>query len=717
MRERVLPALVAVVAVAGSAVAQETETRQPPEIAVSTSVVALQVVVTDGRGAGIGDLTREDFEVREDGKSRPIVAFEAIDASVPPALRAGRSPALAAVSRRQYVLLFDLSFSEPRGLVKARDAAIEFVDGLPAGDLVAVGTISVDSGARLLVNLTGDRRQVRSAVDSLGLGAFQRRPDPLRLALDLGADTVLSRERLTGAAGPPPPPEEGEGGPGRGQLEEWVRDSLIRYRHSEQEQYARQVTAYLESLQNFGQALDWVSGRKEVILLSSGFDPTPIMGADTQQQRESAEAVTFGRLWEVDSDAYFGSVEARGGLFDMVKDFAGSNSVIHTVDVSGLVAGGSANELAGESRPGAGREALAAIANASGGAFVHNTNDIAGALCQLAETTRRFYAMAFEPSPGGKPGQFRRIEVKVARRGTRVSYRSGYKVPDPADDANPLARQLRAAEAIAKGLSGGDFDVRGLALPHRDAGGRISLPLTIEVDSRSIFEGAGPLAEVEVYGYALGPNGGVQDALVFRGTVDSRAIVDEEEPLQVKTSFEVEPGIHQIRIVVREAQTGHTGTRSLDLVVPDFGGETPLLYPPLVMRTLDEANGVEAPSMRIQKVRQPFQVAGREFGISLAPSLSRERSQRVCVMYWPGNASFDPEGALELGVELLGPEGPLPMAVELAQMSEEADGFRRYVLAATPGDVPDGDYTLEARVVDPTTGRESVSRQRVRVTE
>lgn len=686
-----------------------------PEIAAGTEVVALQVVVSDARGGSVGDLTAEDFVVEEEGKRRRIVAFQAIDATRPPAPGTG-SAALAAVSKRQYLLLFDLSFSDPGGLVRAREAATQFVDGLPSGDLVAVGTVSVDSGATLLVNLTTDRRQVRRAIDTLGLGRFQRHPDPLRMAVDLGADTVLSRDELTGrlrSSGPEP----GEGGPGRGQLREWLRDMMVVFRRSQRDEYVRKVGGWLDGLKALGHALDWVSGRKEVVLLSSGFDPAPLVGGDAGERRQASEAITTGRLWEVDSDAYFGSASARDELRDVTEEFGSSHAVIHTVDVSGLVAGGDASSLAGESPRGAGRETLAQIANASGGEFISNTNDVAGALCGLAEGTRRFYAIAFEPSPGGDPGDFRKIEVKVARKGLRVSHRRGYRIPDPEETRNPMARQLRAAEAIAKGLSGGDFELRGMALAHREEDGRLTLPVTIEVDAKDLFEGRRSVAEVEVYGYALDARGGVQDALVFRGMVDRTALANEDEPLQVKTAFEVQPGVHEVRLVMREAQSGRVGTRSLNVDVPAFAEQEPLLYPPLLMQTLDEANGVQAPSMRHREAGTPFQVSGREFGVSLDPELRRSRTQRLCVMYWPGEGPYSSRATFDLGVELLGPDGPLPFGVELAQASEESDGFRRYVLAATPGEVPDGDYTLEVRVVDPLTGSESVSQRRVRIRE
>jgi len=72
-----------------------------------------------------------------------------------------------------------------------------------------------------------------------------------------------------------------------------------------------------------------------------------------------------------------------------------------------------------------------------------------------------------------------------------VAHRAGYLEPAPAKVDDPMLRRMQAAEAIAKGLSGGDLDVRLVAVPYRDAQGRVTLPVVVDVDgARLITPGA-----------------------------------------------------------------------------------------------------------------------------------------------------------------------------------------------------------------------------------
>src|SRR5687768_4279145 len=58
--------------------------RAPATFEASTSLVAVPVLVLDASGKPVTGLVAEDFEVRERGRQRPILAFEAIDALAPP---------------------------------------------------------------------------------------------------------------------------------------------------------------------------------------------------------------------------------------------------------------------------------------------------------------------------------------------------------------------------------------------------------------------------------------------------------------------------------------------------------------------------------------------------------------------------------------------------------------------------------------------------------
>ena len=74
----------------------------------------------------------------------------------------------------------------------------------------------------------------------------------------------------------------------------------------DQAQYRQRVEGFLANLEQLVQTLDAVQGRKQVILLSAGFDSSVVAGASGQETQEASEAVVSGRIWEVQSDRYFG---------------------------------------------------------------------------------------------------------------------------------------------------------------------------------------------------------------------------------------------------------------------------------------------------------------------------------------------------------------------------------------------------------------------------
>src|SRR5687768_3153834 len=154
-------------------------TRFPTDI----SVVTVPVFVTDRHGKAIAGLSASDFEVTDEGRSVPLIGFHEVDVH-DPASAASLRGSLA--GRRQFLLLFDLSFSDVSGLVRSRASAIEFVTRTMAdSDLAAVATFSANHGVRLLVGFTPDRLQLRKAIETLGVLQLDRRADPLGLAYDL----------------------------------------------------------------------------------------------------------------------------------------------------------------------------------------------------------------------------------------------------------------------------------------------------------------------------------------------------------------------------------------------------------------------------------------------------------------------------------------------------------------------------------------------------
>jgi VWFA-related protein len=164
MRRVVAVALVSGTILLGASVPRAAEGQG---FAETTEVVAVEVPVQVLRdGEPVRGLTADDFEVFEGRKKVGITGFEVVDLEAP--ATAARAEAVPAAARRHFLLLFDFSFSGPQSIARGREAARKLVLGLHSADLVAVATYHASTGPKLALGFTSDRRQVDSALDSLG---------------------------------------------------------------------------------------------------------------------------------------------------------------------------------------------------------------------------------------------------------------------------------------------------------------------------------------------------------------------------------------------------------------------------------------------------------------------------------------------------------------------------------------------------------------------
>lgn len=144
---------------------------------VQSELVQLDAVVTDAKGQLVRGLTREDFEVREDGKRQPLVHFLPAGPGSPATLTAGAasSPSAAAADTepaapkqsspgRHLVVVVDDLHITGSNLVAARGALKHLLQELVAADdHVAV----VSSSAGLLHPLSQDRGTLAQSLERL----------------------------------------------------------------------------------------------------------------------------------------------------------------------------------------------------------------------------------------------------------------------------------------------------------------------------------------------------------------------------------------------------------------------------------------------------------------------------------------------------------------------------------------------------------------------
>jgi VWFA-related protein len=670
--------------------------QEPPVFGAEVKLVTVPVFVTDKSGRAVSGLTAADFEVEDQGKKASVVAFLPVDAMAPaPATDAGTR--MQAAARRQFVFLFDLMFSTPTGIVRAREAASTFVrESLAPSDLAAVATFG-QSGVEVLVTFTPDRDQVARAIDGLGLVETQpRQRDPLSIAYDLGVP------RWGPGIGPTPSEK-------KDQMSQHLIQMAKLMARGDQAYYRTRVEGFLEGLGSLTRMLDAVQGRKQMILLSAGFDSTVLGGARGQESQETSEAVLRGAIWEAQSDRYFGDSKVRDSLDKLFRAVAVTDTVIHSVDVSGQAAGVVSVDQALPQPVGQGRDTLAQFAVNTGGRFINDANDVRAGLEELLAATRYYYVLGFEPqNPGDKPDKPRKLKVRVKGQGLSVSHRRGYVLKPREGEASTAAGALRAAEAIVKGLSGGAIALSAVAVPYRNARGTLSLPVILQADGVSCARDAkGNQLGLELFGYAFDEEGQLRDLVTLSPVVDLGSVRTalEAKGLQFITSFAVPDGPVELRFLVREKASQRMGSLRLRVDMPESDGDAMVLSPPLALDDPRSRLVLPAPSRRLPALEIPFRLADAPFTAEPRPSLGNGAAREVCVMAWGGELRIAQDHQLEIAPQLVDASGAArAVALDGVRLVPDADGVGRYVLTLRPVDVPSGDYLLRLSFRDPESG-------------
>lgn len=680
-----------------------SEQRPPATFESNITVVSLPVFVTDGKGRSVTGLRAEDFVVEDAGRPVRIAGFREVDAG--DAGEAEGAAPLPPEARRQFLLLFDLSFTGVSGLARSRQAASAFVrDGLGPSDLVSVATFSASHGLTLLTAFTSDRAQLQRAIATLGLTQRDRQADPLGLAYDLTEVGSAFSDAITtdGSA-----------------FSEQMRAVQIRYQRSQEAQYRERILGLLDAMGGLARALDAVQGRKQVVFLSNGFDDAILTGSQGRQALEEGQSVIAGNIAEVPTENRFGDAQIRQVLADMMRAFSASDAVVHTIDLSGLKARGDARSAGTEPAFHSGRESLSQIATLSGGRLFKDTNDVGAVFRELSEVSRRYYLIAFEPEGEPKPGRFHKLKVKVRAKGTSVSHRSGYFERAPFASRPALARRFEAADLIAKGAERSALPLSALALPYVRGGGKVAVPVVLEALGSDLLAGAPSGLSLELYGYAIGEDGGVRDFIAVASNLDLAKVGDRlrEAGLQAHATFTLAPGRYSLRFLLRDAGSGRSGTHWMEVSVPEASAREVVLLPPLFMDDPQRFLVVQAPSFATQGTGSPFRVGASAFTPRPRPVVANGREQRVCVLAQDGGRAYDAGASFEILPTLVDQAGvPLPFRdFRLSQAVADDDGYRRFVLSFTPSGVPAGEYSLRVRVHDPQTGRVGESYQSVRV--
>jgi VWFA-related protein len=699
-------ALLLALAVPAAAEPPGSEKKEPPVFGSELSLVSLPVFVVDKRGQAMRGLSAEDFQLLDDGKPVRIVSFQYVDTTSKEIQEEIRE---APAARRHFLLLFDLSFTDPSGLHRARVAARQLVRSrLTETDLVGVATFDVNRGLRVVANFTEDRALLVHAIDTLGLTAQASISDPLALAASVNATEVVnSASRRTGD-------DIGI------QTQVFLAAVARRLRVAEDQQYRARVGSLVDSFAELGRSLRGVEGRKQILYFSAGFDSQALVGdTSTSDMRASAEAVLEGRIFDVDSEARYGDSGLRSVLAAMVRTLSNSDCVVHSVDVTGLGSDNSLTQTAvakDPGRDGTGHEALNFLAAETGGRFFKDANDLGVALGEILDMTSRYYILGYQPEDLGGPGRFHKLKVKVLRKGSRVSHRVGYYEREPLRGQPVLQRKFEAAQLVMTGVGGNSLRFSALCLPFPSPGARQTIGVVIQVPKSQVHWET-PVT-LELYGYAVAADGTVHDHLAQLARIDPDKADPERlaQGLSLFGKLEVPPGQYTLRLMVVESNSGSSGVQFLDVTVPAHDPRAGFLLPPVLM---DDPRHWLSLSMAGDRSAFPFAMGGEAFQPRTTFRVKPGTPERLALIAFEPERASDPAAGIEIQSSVTDAAGRFVPAghLRIDRVHREQGGRRTYVLGYTPEALAPGDYTLRIGIGESGSRLESYSLLRVEARE
>jgi VWFA-related protein len=557
-RISLVAAFVALAATAADS--QQPPPPQTPTFKAQVEYVEVDALVTDAQGRFVRDLTKDDFQVFEDGRLQTISTFSLVDlpiergerplfaeAPIEPDVRSNERP----FDGRVYVVILDDLHTDVLRSQQVKMAMRQFIErNLGENDLMAV----VHTGGRsdAAQEFTNNRRLLIAAVDKF-------------MGRKLQSATVARNDQYFRQLG------AGVGGR--------VSDP-----YEQERAYNAQGT-----MRSLKEIAEWLSGlrgrRKTIIYVSEGIDydvtdvirsydsPASSASALLQDIRETINAAARSNvaIYAIDPRGLtqLGDISIGVGSWADAQGTSGANPDQPAPDASGIGAGGLRNELMMSQMN------LRALAEETNGYAAVNSNDFAGAFDRIVRDNSSYYVLAYYPPTNRRDGRFHRIQVRVSRPGVTVRARRGY-IAQRGNSAPPRATpgagsSIAVVEALNSPIAVSGLDLRVFAAPFKGTAPNASVVLGAELNGRELSPDSG--AKVEFSFFAVDASGktrgGRTEIVTLNLRPETRARM-EETGLRLLSRVDLPPGRYTLRVATRDVTSGSIGSVSYDLEVPDF---------------------------------------------------------------------------------------------------------------------------------------------------
>ena len=671
-------------------------------IRIDVNLVQVDAVVTDKKGKAVTNLTRDDFEILQDGQPQKLTAFEFVAvknrAAMLDELRmevVPRSPLVGVAPpprhtmlkrdeiRRTIALVIDdlaLSFDS---VVRVRESLKKWVSNeMQEGDLVAL--IRTSAGMGSLQRFTMEKQVLTTAIDLI-----KYQP---------GKVGVSSFAAATGA---PPPAINMETGEvvvdEAGQI---VRDTIDRSVFEDELEHAYTVGS-LGAIQYVIRGLKDLPGRKSLILFSESMKFTYLEGSAMVRSASQTNATSDARIRKLADEASRSSVviyaiDPRGVINTGFSAEDNLNDM--TQQEMNRVTSDRAQRLI-ESRDG-----MIVLSERTGGLFVHDNNDMTRALRTAVDDGDGYYLLGYQPDiftfEQSQKTNFHSIKVRVKNPELTVRSRNGFYGKADGESAAPATRKSQITNALTSPFASDDLRVRltGLFSPGDKAS---SIEAMLHLDARDLtfsdepdgskkaggeivavtFDGEGEQVDTSARNWTVTVPKDSFDKVLAAGLVYT-AIV----PIK-------KPGGYQLRTVVRDAGSQKLGSAMQFIEVPDVK-KNRLMVSGIVMGAALPEAGAASPSATTDRTQVEGTPAVRIF----RPGAAVKYAYKVL----NATLNVDKEPELE-GVLRLFKDGKLVYSGGGSAITATPVKNSKQLVVTGQfkfGQIPPGDYTMQLVVED-----------------
>ncbi len=396
-----------------SRIAADPDTQNPAVFRSGVTLVTTDVIVRDGDGVFLPDLTKDDFTIFEDDLAREVASLVLVHGGrvynqllPPPPVQEGiilpPSRPLNDTAGRIFVIIVDDLHIEANKTPKTRQVFEKMFDTLiHEGDLYGV-VATGPSGIR--IDLNYDRSQLYSAMERIVGDGFNA--------------TELINDLMDGPRGP----EE------------------LRWRAHMAFKTAYDLVRSLEKVRN---------RRKAVIYISQGYDFNPFeyerviqrdpFARDMQNARGRSNARAGFNMMDYNYDP-FNRLEREGAVFsdldlsielaELAKAANRANASFYTVDPRGLMVGPDVDyngprqeydEWVYQTT-----QSLRTLAELTGGRALVNTNNFENLFKEIDAETSDYYVIGFYSGNADPTARTRRLRIEVDREDVDVQSRTHY---------------------------------------------------------------------------------------------------------------------------------------------------------------------------------------------------------------------------------------------------------------------------------------------------